>query len=156
MPFVSDTSSLRALGNYYPERFPSFWELFNQEITKGNVLSVREVHREMIQQNTREWLTEWVENNSGIFLLPTQAEMEFVREIFEVPHFKTLVPERQILKGSTVADPFIIASAKISGGCVITEEGMKPNAAKIPNVCEHFSVDCIDLEGFLVEVGWQF
>ncbi len=43
----------------------------------------------------------------------------------------------------------IIACAKIQGGTVVTEEQLKPNAAKIPNVCEHFKIPCINLETFM-------
>jgi len=39
---------------------------------------------------------------------------------------------------------------------VVTEEIKKEHAAKIPNVCEHFKVPCVNMEGFLVQNGWQF
>ena len=51
------------------------------------------------------------------------------------------------LQGKPVADPFIIACAKIKDGCVITEEALKPNAPKIPTVCQHFSIDCSGFNG---------
>ena len=31
-----------------------------------------------------------------------------------------------------------------------------PNAAKIPNVCAHFKIPCIDLEEFMHQQGWAF
>jgi len=34
MPFIFDTNSLRVLGNYYPERFPSFWKRFDEMVEK--------------------------------------------------------------------------------------------------------------------------
>jgi len=55
-----------------------------------------------------------------------------------------------------VADPFLIACAKVRGGTVVTEEGNKPNAAKIPNICGHFRVPCTNVEGFLTASGWRF
>jgi len=33
---------------------------------------------------------------------------------------------------------------------------LKPQAAKIPNVCQHFSVPCMDLETFMQQQGWSF
>jgi len=51
-----------------------------------------------------------------------------------------LVTETQRLKGQPVADPFVIASAKVRGGAVVTEELKREHAAKIPNVCQHFDV----------------
>ena len=45
---------------------------------------------------------------------------------------------------------------KVKGGTVVTEEKLKPNAAKFPNVCAHFQVPCINLEIFMQTMGWSF
>ena len=42
-----------------------------------------------------------------------------------------------------------------SAGCVVTLEGAPANAAKIPNICSHFGVGCIHLEGFMEREGWS-
>jgi hypothetical protein len=55
-----------------------------------------------------------------------------------------------------VADPFVLAKAQAIGGCVITTEKYKKNAAQIPNVCEHFNIPCMDLEWFMKEEDWTF
>ena len=82
--------------------------------------------------------------------------MQFVGEIFSVPHFHALVKEKSLLDGHPCADPFVIARAKVIDGCVVAEERQKPNAAKIPNVCEHFGIDCTNLQGFMQREGWTF
>lgn len=156
MVYVFDTNSLRVLGNYYPGRFPSFWERFETLIRTGEVVSVREVHNELLDQITKEWFLDWVEKHKQMFVVPAAEETEFVAEIFRVPHFLTLVGREQQLKGQPVADPFVIACARIRAGTVVTEEGNKPNAAKIPNVCQHFRVPCTNVEGFLTACNWQF
>jgi len=61
-----------------------------------------------------------------------------------------------MLRGYPVADPFVVARAQSIEACVVTEEASKPNAAKIPNVCDHFGVRFTDVKGFLSEVGWRF
>lgn len=35
-------------------------------------------------------------------------------------------------------------------------EQLKPNAAKIPNICQHFKVPCVDLEDFMEQEDWVF
>jgi hypothetical protein len=35
-------------------------------------------------------------------------------------------------------------------------EADNPNAAKIPNVCEHFGIHWTDIEAFLKQNGWTF
>ncbi|WP_241673727.1 DUF4411 family protein [Microcystis aeruginosa] len=80
----------------------------------------------------------------------------FIAEIFSISNFKDLVSQKARLQGKPVADPFIIATAKIKDGCLITEEALKPNAPKIPTVCQHFSIDCTNVQGLMEREGWQF
>ena len=156
MAFIFDTSSFRVLGNYYPQRFPSFWNRFKSEVAAQSILSVREVLNELELQISGTWLWEWASRNRDIFTTPSPAETLFVGQIFTVPHFRMLVGETQRLKGQPVADPFLIACAQVSGGCVVTQETTRPHAARIPNVCQHFSIDCTNVEGFMERNGWQF
>ena len=156
MAYVFDTSSFSVLGNYYPERFPSFWEKFDQAVTAGTIISVREVRRELDFYIPYPHLSDWVKDHGDIFLPPSPAETRFVSEIFSVPHFLTLVNQKSLLEGRPCADPFIIAKAEVINGCVVTEEKLAPNASKIPNVCDHFGVDCTNLQGFMEREHWMF
>ena len=82
--------------------------------------------------------------------------MSFVAQVFQVPEFQTLVRRKQILSGSPAADPFVIAAAHVRGGCVVTEENRRENAIRIPNVCDHFGVDCTNIEGFMERENWRY
>ena len=156
MIYIFDTSSLRVLGNYYPDRFPTFWKRFEDAISDGTVCSVREVFNELQRQSTKEWLKEWARRKRTLFSQPGPEETAFVGEIFGVAHFRQLVGARQRLLGQPVADPFLIAAARVLEGCVVSEEQFRPNAAKIPNVCDYFDIDCINVEGFLERHSWTF
>jgi hypothetical protein len=157
MRYVFDTVSLRVIGNYYPNQFPSFWAKFDALVTAGEIISVREALSEIqFQAKSAPHIYRWAKQHRSIFLPPTADEAHFVAKIFAVKHFQSLISEKQRLRGSPVADPFLIASAKIRSACVVTEEEKKPNAAKIPNVCDHFGIDCINVEKFLEREGWQF
>jgi len=156
MGYVFDTSSFIVLGHYFPERFPSFWEKFDAAVSQGVVASVREVHRELSTHLARPHLADWVKKNRSIFSAPSSEEMAFVGQIFAVAHFQYLVGEKERLKGTPVADPFVVACASVRSACVVTEEAKKENAAKIPNVCEHFGITWTNLEGFMALEGWEF
>lgn len=156
MRYVFDTNSFIVLGHYFPERFPSFWERFDELVSNGGIASVREVRRELDHLAARQHLIDWIAGNKGIFVLPRPEEAEFVRDIFAVAHFQQLVGRKQRLKGSPVADPFVIAAAKLRHACVVTEESKKRNAARIPNVCEYFEIDCTNLQGMMEREGWRF
>ena len=156
MTYVFDTNCFIVMGHYYPEQFPSFWEKFNQAIEVGKIISVREVLRELDRNAAEDHLVEWIKLHKHIFLTPNPAVMQLVNEIFSVPHFQASLPNRTQLGKNPFADPFVIAQAKIMNCCVITQESEKPNAAKIPNICEHFDVDWTNLQGFMEREGWSF
>ena len=156
MIYVFDTSSFRVLNHYFPQRFPSFWINFDNHVSSGQIISVREVYNELIVQGIRPHLTSWIKLNKAFFLTPHGNETKFIAQIFSIPHFRNLVNQKQILQGRPAADPFVVASAKIKGACVVTEEKKVKNAAKIPNVCEYFDIECTNIEGFMENEGWEF
>ncbi len=155
MIYVFDSDTLINIFNhYYPERFLSFWDNFNDFVAKQTIISVREVRRELERRGDR--LSDWTMSHSELFLPPDAEESGFITEIFKVRHFRILIQKKQQYIEGPAADPFIIAKAKISGACVVTQEKNTENAAKIPNVCEHFGIPCINLEGFMEKENWTF
>ncbi len=156
MIYVFDTSSLHSLKHVYPTVFKGIWSMLEELTESGELISTREVFKELQGQDTGAHVKQWAKVHKSLFGTPTNQELLFVSEIFKVPHFQNLIGVRQRLKGMPVADPFVIACARVHGGTVVTEEGLKPNAAKIPNVCAHFKTACINLEGFMQQQGWAF
>ena len=65
---------------------------------------------------------------------------------------------KAVEKGTPVADPFLIAKAgaSLDPSCVVTQETWSPNSAKIPNICDFFNIDCINLEQLMERERWQF
>ncbi len=155
MIYVFDSSPLIDLfQHYYSERFPTLWENFDTLASAQKIISAREVFNELEGHEDR--LADWVKNHRDLFVQPTVDELDFVAEIFKVVHFQTLIRKKERLLGKPVADPFVIAKAKVINGCVVTQEKLKDNAAKIPNVCEHFGILCIGLEKFMENENWRF
>jgi hypothetical protein len=156
MKYVFDSDSLINLfRHYYTERFPTLWEKFDALVSGGKFISVREVYNEI--GSNEDLLAIWAKEQKKIlFLESTVEELQFVGEIFQVRHFQAMIRKRERLRGKPVADPFVIAKAKISGAYVVTQEELKENAAKIPNVCKHFEIPCINLEGFMEKENWTF
>ncbi|MEZ4540248.1 MAG: DUF4411 family protein [Chloroflexota bacterium] len=151
-----DSSSFRVLSHYFPDRFPSFWERFNVLVGQKRIISAREARWELDHRINKQHLLDWIHANRQIFLTPSPEETEFISEIFLIKHFQQLVSRQNSLNGKPVADPYIIALARSRNGCVVTEEQHKPNAAKIPNVCEHFGISCFNLERMMSQEGWEF
>ena len=155
MIYVFDTSALSQLNAYYPDIFKTFWTRFDALAAQGDVISTREVRTE-VERSDKDHTKAWVKANGGLFATPTPQETAFVAQIFAVPLFRALIGPKAILHGTPVADPFVIACAKVKGGTVVSQEKAKPNAARIPNVCAHFGVPHVDLEGFMRDQNWSF
>ena len=156
MTYVFDTAPLWTLfQNFYRRRFPTLWQNFDDLINDDQIVSTREVGRE-INNCPVERLWEWAGENGAVFTTPTADEGAFVGEIYAVSHFQQNIERQKLLKGGEVADPFVIAKAAAIGGTVVTMEQLKENAVKIPNICDHFGVECMHLEEFMEAEGWEF
>jgi hypothetical protein len=156
MKYIFDTSSLIKLKHFYPNIFQSVWVGLDKLVKEGYFISTREVWNELDGRDQGVHLNKWLKQNKSIFKIPTRAELLLVSEILKVKHFQNLIGNLHRLKGTPVADPFVIACAKINEGTVVTEEVHKPNAAKIPNVCKKFNIKYMNLHQFMESQNWKF
>jgi hypothetical protein len=155
--YVFDNNSLSTiLKFYYRGSFRSFWANFDNIVATGNVISVRMVRLEMERKFDNSVLDLLITHNADFFENPTQDELNFIPEIYAIPHFQQNLDQKTLLSGVPHADPFIIAKARVRKATVVSEEKNRENAAKIPNICEEFNIPCIDLQGFLMQENWTF
>jgi hypothetical protein len=156
MIYVFDTGSFSKLKHYFPGVFATLWSGLDFMVKAGDLLSTKEVRRELQNGTPDPHVDAWIKANGQIFTIPTGHELQIVASILSVAHFQSIIGEQQRLKGTPVADPFVIAAAKARAGTVVTEEIYKPHSAKMPNICEHLGVPCTNLEGFMALQGWTF
>jgi hypothetical protein len=153
--YAIDTSVVSALHrNYYRSRFVTLWKKFDGMVDGGVFTSTREVLRELEDLGGPGY--EWAKSKADMFVTPDAKEGEFVAKIYATKHFHANMEQQKLMKGGRNADPFLIARAAVTGATVLTMEQLKPNAAKIPNICDHFKVNCFDLERFMEAEGWTF
>jgi len=157
MIYVFDNSSLsNILNHYYQDRFPSFWEKFDDMVKAEKIISVREVRNELTGKFDDDKIDRIAKQNDKFFTNPTPEELSFITQIYSVKHFQQNLDRKKILSGGFFADPFVIAKAWKEKATLVTEEDNKPNAARIPNICDQFKIFCIKLEGFLTNENWKF
>jgi uncharacterized protein DUF4411 len=155
MIYIFDTSPFITIFTYYfRKRFPSLWEKFDALIEDGRIISTCENFREIEPIN--EDLFQWARNNDNIFLEPNRDEALFIRDIYKVKHFQQNIEQKKLWQGGNNADSFVIAKAYVIEGTVVTGEIFKPNAVKVPNICKHFNISCLDLEQFMEKENWIF
>jgi hypothetical protein len=125
-------------------------------INNKKVISVRETRFELEVKFDESTIEQLKKYNAEIFEDPTVEELAFITEIYSIPHFRQNLDRKKLLQGGYFADPFIIAKAKVKEAIVVTEEDHPRNGARIPNICEHFGIECMKLEGFLIVEDWIF
>ena len=164
MIYIFDSSPLIHLfKSFYLQRFPTLWQNFDNMVENSFIFSVDEVYKEISNKTgINDRLTGWAEENKSFFKKPTESELMFVSEIFKIKQFRELITKEAILSGKPVADPFVIAAAKIYNACVVTFDGfsqdgnVKLNSPKVANICRHFSIECCNLEQFMEKENWIF
>ncbi len=157
MKYIFDTSSFRVMDSYYPDQFAPFWYQMTHLVLSGNLYSVDQVRQELLGQTTvRPHVEEWISEHRHIFRSPTSEEARTVSKILATKNFSESLKRRQRMQSGPFADPFVIAAAKVNNACVVTEETKIANSSRIPVICEHFKVQCINLQEFMQQQGWSF
>lgn len=100
MTYIFDNGSLSKLKHFYPQIFQSVWTGLDQLIATEKLISTREVWNEMQNGQPHITTTAWLKQRQKIFMVPTGAELSFVAEIFRIPHFRTLIGEKEQLRGT--------------------------------------------------------
>lgn len=157
MTYVFDTSSFIVLSHYYKEQFPSFWKKINDQVKANKIISVKEVLNEIESYAPETDLKTWARENKNIFQPMSEEESRIMSDIFEKhKKFQNMVNKKASLKGTPVADPFIVVKAIHVKGTVVSEETFQKNGIKIPNLCELKNILCLKLRGFMKEQNWSF
>ena len=161
-----DTSSWQQLfGCYKRVRFPTLWQLFDELVASGAIISVSHVLREIENRDKKNDELEWAKAHTNLFPDVNEEEFQFLREIFQVPRFRHVVPteirdddvdKNQDEDSNTDADPFLIARANAIDGMVITQERERGNRVRIPSICNYFDIKCGTLDDLMAMENWSF
>lgn len=155
MIYVADSGFyITACQYYFPSQFPKFWNCIDELIGAGRFVSPREVLRELDKKGTS--CAEWANNHKNIFVPPTHEETVTLSDKLFSHNTFLQISDKVVRAGRPWADPWVVVKAKHLGGCVVTTERYKKHSARIPNMCEHLGVECVDLEGFLKQNGLKF
>ena len=141
-------------GPYGFDIAPGFWDWVDSMVSTSSLYSPRAVYDELAEGN--DYLAEWIKKrkNSGMFADPdeeTQIRFKnvanYVSSNYADPHVATF------LSG---ADPWVISQALADNSVVVTKEtavNLNSKKVKIPNICHHFGVSCINTYTMLRESG---
>lgn len=139
-------------GRYRRTTFTGLWGAIEEEVSTDGICAPEEVLREVGQKE--DGLHAFMKGYEERLIVPLDEEvMAGTREV--LAEFPRLAGQ---MRGRNKADPFVIATARVKGIAVVTEEGArgKPNRPKIPLVCEHFAVECMTVLDYIEQQGWTF
>lgn len=142
-------------GPYGFDLAPQFWTVVEGMSNGGLLACPRIVYDELldVQDDLANWAR--IREAAGMFRdVDAAVDQESQRVVVYVEqHYPDNQFRERFLDG---ADLWIIAHALANGGTVVTHEQRNPERSsrvKIPNVCDHFNVRCIDVYQMLREQG---
>ena len=161
-----DTSTISEIfRSFYQDRFPTFWERFDELVRAGRAVSVRTVRTEL--QNARR--SEIVgavgclqDLNPKFFSEPDEQEQLLVGEMLNDQTISSASNRwrEKAVRAMEDADPYLIARARIQnqsfGTVTIVTQEESNNPANIPAVCQRFGVRCVNLQQMMSELQWRF
>lgn len=150
--FVIDTSSLIEgwVRAYPPENFPTFWELMDDLVRRGELITPTEVFEEL--ESKDDDLHAWVKDRADVMVQPTTRPlMAEVRNVLAAhPHLT------KTGTGRNRADPFVIALGSIRSLPIVTQEkGGSAKKPRIPYVCEKWGVGNMNILGMVKALSWR-
>ena len=151
--YCIDTSSIFEwyIRTYPPSILPGLPERIEALIAAGRLRSPRVVLDEI---RPGDDCHEWAKGQTELFIEESIDVQLCVRQLMRT-HQNPAKPH----KGINNADPFVIAMAMAGGPDWIVVSDEAPGTAesrKIPFVCRHEGVACINFQGLMHAEGWQF
>lgn len=114
----------------------------------GNLVAPKRVYREVAEhKNHQDELAKWVKHRreKGLCISPSKRVQALVGQVEEFVFTKYRSVEAWDF--SRGGDAWVVAHALDSQGIVVTKESfLHPDAqkARIPDVCDHFDIKCVD------------
>ena len=141
--YVIDACALiNAAQNYNMSKksFAHIWESLDDMIRRGELISSSEIMDELKDDD----LQAWAKQHKECFVPLTKEVQEKTTEVLS--KFPTLIKIRST--GNSNADPFLVATAALQGGTIVTDERLGDSNTKdykIANVCQALNIPYINL-----------
>ena len=145
-------------GPYAFDITPHFWVFLDQMASAGRLAIPEWVYRELM--DAQDALADWARERrtSGIVVPDSGVQDDYERVVNYVnSNYRRSKSLRRFLDK---ADPWVIAHALSDGGTVVTLEkparaGQRDRVVKIPDVCQHFGIRCIDTRQMLQDLDFS-
>lgn len=135
--------------------YGNLWDYMVTQISNGMITSTEEVYRELKESNDPKFL-KWLDTHKGHLYVEDDMKVIILATQILQRH-----PEILFQKGKkNGADAFVVATAKVYGLAVISEETRESEAnlksgacVKVPNLCDEENVKCYSILEYCVKEG---
>lgn len=128
--------------NMSKKTFSNIWETLDRLVEEGRLISSLEILDELKDDDIEKW---GINHKDAFIPLSKEIQLKATQILKQYPNMIKIST-----KGNSNGDPFLVATAIIENGVVVTNE--KKNENKIPYICEKLGIEYLDLNGFLNEV----
>ena len=137
--------------DYPQDVFPTLWDKLAERVSDGVLKCSEEVYVELKKKD--DGIYDWLKARKEVVVPIDEPIQGIVSELLE--KYPRLVDTH---RNRSQADPFVIATAEILQGVVVTGEKPRGNleVPKIPDVCDARNIRCISFLEMLRELGWKF
>lgn len=159
MYLLDANTYIQAKNLHYQMSFcPAYWAWLDKQYEVSALASIRTIYDELSEGDDE--LSEWVKVRKDHFLPVSQDEVQekFAEVAQYVADLEGKKPEF-VAEFLDKADPWLVASAAVNGGTVVTHEVPVPansTKVKIPNICDAFEVPYITTFQLLNRLKAQF
>jgi hypothetical protein len=157
---IFDASSIiHGWDNYPQQQFPPFWDWIESQITSQNLAMPRKAFDEVKGRCPDCW--DWLKARS---LLVIPVSPEILAEAVRIKSVLGISNDQYHPKGVSENDIFIIATARVTGMALVSNEALQPVSQRIPSKCKipavcnmpAIGVRCVSLIKYIRESGGVF
>lgn len=159
MYLLDANTYIQAKNLHYQMSFcPAYWSWLDQQHESSSLASIRTVYDELAEGDDK--LSEWVKNRKEHFIPVSRDDIQ--EKFADVAQYVAKLGGKKqefIAEFLSKADPWLIATAAVIGGTVVTHEIPVPENStrvKIPNICDAFDVPYITTFQLLNRLEAQF
>ena len=153
----TDTFITAKDGPYAFDILPGFWRFLDQKASDGAISSSTEVYDELVRGSDDLAIWARQRRNTDLFIAPSWAVQSALSVIAN--HVSAQYEPTYATAFLSGADPWVIAHAMVDSGKVVTFEKAVPTSSKkvkIPNVCQYYGIESLDLYEMLRRLGAAF
>lgn len=142
---------------YHMDICPAYWDWLDKQFEAGVIFSIKMVKDEL--KSGDDDLANWVKIRDSHFIPNNDEDTQnaFAQVAATIMQGNYNLANRDNFMAK--ADPWLIAKAMTLGATVVSQENRVPlnsKSVKIPNICDIFSVQCINTFQFLQELKANF